>query len=419
MNEHLANNDLNQPFQSAYRKFHSTETALLKVHSDLASSLENKRMSVLILLDMSAAFDTISHRLLLSRLADRFHINGTALSWFRSYLLDRIQVVKAAAKYSPEAELDFGVPQGSILGPLLFSLYTAPVSEIASRNGLRVHLYADDTQLYVTLDNSHHNVDIIERCISQIKDWMTANFLRLNSDKTEVLLIGSPFQLRKLSSVQISMEDSVVFSRDYVKNMGSYFDKSLSMDIFARAKCKAACYNIRCISQIRRFLTKETTEALVNAYVTSRLDYCSSLLYGVNKGLITKLQRVQNMAARVIKGTSKYDHITPVLKELHWLPFERRIVFRILVNTFKGLYGKAPPYICDMVSFLECTRARRSSSQYMLKAHLVKTKYGNRAFKNNSALLWNRLSIEIRSCTSQTVFKKLLKTYLFKQAYNC
>ena len=157
----------------------------------------------------------------------------------------------------------------------------------------------------------------------------------------------------------------------------------------------------------------------MNAYVTSRLDYCSSLLFGVNKALIAKLQRVQNMAARVIKRTSKYDHITPVLKELHWLPLEQRIVFRILVHTFKGLYGKAPPYICDMVSFLEFTRARRSSSQYMLKANLVKTKYGTRAFKNNSALLWNRLPLEIRSCTSQTVFKKLLKTHLFKQAYNC
>ena len=254
---------------------------------------------------------------------------------------------------------------------------------------------------------------------SQVKDWMTANFLRLNSDKTEVLLIGSPFQLKKLSSVQIRMEDSVVFSSDYVKNLGSYFDKTLSMDIFVRAKCKAACYNIRCISQIRRFLTKEATEALVNAYVTSRLDYCSSLLFGVNKALIAKLQRVQNMAARVIKGMSKYEHITPVLKESHWLPFEQRIMFRILVHTFKGLYGKAPPYICDMVSFLEFTRARRSSSRYMLKANLVKTKYGIRAFRNNSALLWNRLPLEIRSSTSQTAFKKLLKTYLFKQAYKC
>ena len=419
VNQHLAKNELNQRYQSAYRKFHSTETALLKVHSDLASSLDNKKMSVLILLDLSAAFDTIDHGLLLSRLADRFCINGTALAWFKSYLSDRVQVVKASGCFSPEASINFGVPQGSILGPLLFSLYTAPVSDIASRNGLCVHLYADDTQLYVTLDNTNRYVATIENCICEIKDWMTANFLRLNSDKTEVLLIGTPYQLKKLSNIELRMDDSIIFSSDYVRNLGAYFDKSLSMDRFVREKSKAACYNIRCISQIRRFLTTEATEALVNAYVTSRLDYCSSLLYGVNRSLVLKLQRIQNMAARVISRTSKYDHITPVLKELHWLPVEQRIAFRILVHTFKCLYGKAPIYICDMVSFLDSTRARRSSSHYMLKSQLCKTKYGPRAFKNNSALLWNKLPLEIRSCSSLSVFKRYLKTFLFKQAYNC
>ena len=374
-------------------------------------------MSVLILLDLSTAFDTIDHAILLKRLADRFSIHGTALSWLKSYLTGREQVVKAAGTYSSEAPLRYGVPQGSILGPLLFSLYTAPVADIASRNGICAHMYADDTQLYVTLDSTNSAMAKIEICIARIKDWMTANFLRLNSDKTEVLLIGSPFQLNKLSRVEICMGDSITNSSDYVKNLGAYFDKSLSMDVFVNAKCKAACYNIRCISQIRRFLTKKATEALVNAYVTSRLDYCSSLLYGVNKSLIAKLQRVQNMAARVISRVSKYDHITPILRELHWLPVEQRIVFRILVHAFKALHGQAPLYICDMVTFLDSTRVRRSPSHFMLKESLIKTKYGLRAFKNNSAFLWNGLPLYIRSCSSLPDFKTSLKTQFFRQAY--
>ena len=168
INAHLETNNLTQPYQSAYRKFHSTETALLKVHSDLANALE-KKMAILILLDLSAAFDTIDHSILLQRLADRFNVNGTALSWIKSYLTNRSQKVKAAGQFSKEANLPFGVPQGSILGPILFSLYTSPIGDIAARNGLCVHLYADDTQLYVTLDNRMSALDSIKRCITEIK----------------------------------------------------------------------------------------------------------------------------------------------------------------------------------------------------------------------------------------------------------
>ena len=220
INKHLDKNDLNQPFKSAYRKFHPTETALFKVHSNLASALEKRKMYVLILLDLSAAFDIIDNSILLKRLADRFSIRGTALDWFRSYLTGRTQVVKAAGNYSTEATLHFGVPQGSILGPLLFSMYNAPVADIALRNGLCVHLYADNTQLYVTRDSTNDTVTKIEQCVAEIKDWMNANFLRLNADKTEVLLIGSPFQLNKLPRVEICMGDLVA---NFCQKVGCLF----------------------------------------------------------------------------------------------------------------------------------------------------------------------------------------------------
>ena len=139
------------------------------------------------------------------------------------------------------ATLRFGVPQGNILGPLLFSMYTAPVADIALRNGLCVHLYPDDAQLYVTLDSTNDAVAKIEQCIAEIKDWMTANFLRLNADKTEVLLIGSPFQLNKLPRVEICMGDLVTNFSDFVRNLGAYFNKSLSMGVFVNEKCKTGC----------------------------------------------------------------------------------------------------------------------------------------------------------------------------------
>ena len=179
-----------------HRAFHSTETALLKITNDILLSLDRGEHVFLVLLDLSAAFDTVNHSLLLSRMERRFGISGTALKWFESYLSNRSQFVNINGEKSATHDVNIGVPQGSVLGPLLYLVYTSPLAEIINRYNLKYHLFADDTQIYI----SFKTTDIasakqrVEDCVTEICHWMNINGLKLNQDKTDILLIHSRYR---------------------------------------------------------------------------------------------------------------------------------------------------------------------------------------------------------------------------------
>ena len=195
--KYLKDNDLFENLQSAYRPGHSVETALVRVTNDIRIALDKKQMVLLVLLDLSAAFDTVDHELLLMIMSHRFGISGNVLKWFRSYLTLRSQVVVLSDSSSEQLYIECGVPQGSVLGPILFTMYTSPLGDIARRVGLSYHLYADDTQLYVAFKPGTTDqvcCQQIQDCLVAMQEWMNSNFLKLNNDKTDVILIGSRHQ---------------------------------------------------------------------------------------------------------------------------------------------------------------------------------------------------------------------------------
>ena len=183
-------NDLIEKFQSAYKSGHSTETALLRVTNDILCSVDTGSVAMLTMLDLSAAFDTLDHQILLKRLFSSFGICDTALNWFKSYLENRHQKVKINSFYSDELPISFGVPQGSVLGPLLFTLYVYPLSNVIKKSGFDYHLYADDTQLYSSfkLNDFNDSLNEMSNCAVEVNDWMVCNKLKMNTDKTEVML---------------------------------------------------------------------------------------------------------------------------------------------------------------------------------------------------------------------------------------
>ena len=199
LNSHINSSITSNQYQSAYRKFHSTETALLKIHNDSLASLNAGQITALALLDLSAVFDTIDHTILLIRLDDWFGVTGKALDWLKSYLTGRCQRIRLGDCLSSKADLKFGVPQGSILGPLLFTLCTTPLSSMIFEHAIPHHLYADDSQLYVSFasGDSAAALNGLQSCLASVQSWMSTNKLNLNPDKTEFLIIGNERQRSK------------------------------------------------------------------------------------------------------------------------------------------------------------------------------------------------------------------------------
>ena len=416
----LHHNSLFEKFQSGFRKHHSTETALVKITNDLLMAADKGLLSVLVLLDLSAAFDTIDHDILLQRLEQSIGISGTALIWFKSYLSDRSQFVFVNDDASITTNVNHGVPQGSVLGPILFTLYMLPLGNIIRKHSINFHCYADDTQLYLSIKPEESNqLGKIQACLKDIKTWMTCNFLMLNSDKTEVILIGPEHLRDQLSGDVVSVDGIALASNTTVKNLGVIFDQDLSFNSHVKQISRTAFFHLRNISKIRHILSQKDAEKLVHAFVTSRLDYCNSLLSGCSNKSLRSLQLIQNAAARVLTKTKKRDHITPALAALHWLPVKSRITFKILLLTYKALIGDAPSYLKELVVPYCPTRELRSLNAGLLVVpRVLKSRMGARAFSYQAPLLWNQLPPSVREADTVTSFKSRLKTFLFDRAYS-
>ena len=423
LNNHIEKNGLLDVFQSAYKKHHSTETALLHVVNNLLLSADQKQISVLTLLDLSAAFDTIDHSILLHRLESSFGISGSALAWFSSYLTGRTQCVQVGNLMSKSCPLLYGVPQGSVLGPLLFSLYIQPLSALLKEHDFDFQKYADDTQLFKSASPDHFPqlLTHVEQCISSVKDWMLQNKLRLNDGKTETMCVASKHTISKVNPISLHAGDCIVAFQQSVRDLGVMLDSNLSMHDHISLICKSAHYQLRKIRSISSLLPQSAIIQLVVSLILSRVDYSNSLLAGLPSSEIRRLQLILNNAARLIFKARKHTHITPLLIKLHWLPVTARITYKIATLAFKFFEGTLPDYLSSSLQTPHPARSLRSGQERLLllpPISNIRTKsFGERSFSYQAPAIWNSLPSSIRNATSLTAFKSNLKTYLFKQSY--
>lgn len=250
--------------------------------------------------------DTVDHQILISRLRTRFGIKGNVLRWFESYLYDRKQFVQIDGIRSVSKDLQCDVPQGSVLGPILYVLYTAPLGDIIRSHGLSFHFYADDCQVYVSFEPTPEGtaaaISTIEACARDVDTWMLCNKFKLNRGKTELLVLSAQHRPRP-HILDVTVADAKIFPSISARNIGVIFDQSMNLEQQVQNVCKTAFYHIRNIAKIRNCLSQNDTETLVHAFISSKLDNCNSLLTGLPIYLIEKLQRVQNAAARLVTRT--------------------------------------------------------------------------------------------------------------------
>ncbi len=378
--------------------------------------MDRKEVTALTLLDLSAAFDTIDHHTLFETLTDWFNIQGSALSWLKSYLTNRHQLIKLGKISSNPSTLPYGVPQGSVLGPLLFTMYTTPLSHVINTHNISHHLYADDTQIYVSLnaENGIQALNSLSDCLVDIKLWMHHTKLKLNPDKTEFILIGSKFQRDKFKDLfPVQLLGNAVVPSINVKNLGVTFDADHSFIKQVSNIYRSCFYHMRDLRRIRRYLTHDAAISLANALVGSRLDYCNSLLYGMPKKYIDRLQKVQNCLCRIITRARPFSPVSHKLKEIHWLPVQFRILFKLNVLTFKALNLSEPGYLRSLISPSPRTRGCRLS----VPKSSSNNKAGSKAFVIAAPTEWNKLPPEIRTISSLPIFRQKLKTYLFTKAF--
>jgi hypothetical protein len=288
-------------------------------------------------------------------------------------------------------------------------MYTGPLSDvIGAHKGVQHIIYADDTQVYLVMKSSQHldAVTKLERCVADVRAWATANKLMLNADKTEVVHFHS--QHRKASCLpDIRLGDASIKATTSAKDLGVVLDSTLLLKQHIRNICRAASFGVYKIGKIRKYLDNSATERLVHAFVTSRLDCNNSLLYGIPASHMMPLQRVQNAAARLVTLTKRREHISPILRQLHWLRIEDRVTFKILLTAYKVRHAIAPKYICELLSEYTPKVSLRSSSGLLFRhGPRTKTKYGDRAFAVAAPRLWNKLPLEIRSAPSMETFKR-------------
>ena len=428
----LSAHGIHDPMQSVYRPGHSMETALLRIQDNINRGLDAGVGSLLVLLDLSAAFNTIDHTFLLERLEAVAGIQGAALAWLRSYLHDRMQSVIINGVQSTTADLSIGVPQGSVLGPLLFLVYVIPLRSVIERHPeARHHSYANDRELYIQFypqdqDSHRHALQRLEMCVEEDRVWLLTNKVKLNSGKTGVHAWSSWLHTTRPPTKCCSRLWALVASACMQCPLSATSASSWTppWTRMARSRASSAPCSITwapsATSLIRRFLDRNTCVKAVLSLVMSRVDYCKSLLVGQSAAALRGLQLAQNYAARLVMGLRRSDHVTSALEALHWLPIHQRVCYELMCLLCRTLYtDDAPVYMSSVISHYTPGRALRSASPTMgLAVPRTRLACADRCFSESAPAFWNVLPPHLHQCSTLQTFKASLKTHLFRQHFS-
>ena len=333
------------------------------------------------------------------------------MEWFRSFLLGRIQSVVIDGVLSDWLTVTYGVPQGSVLGPILFNIYCRHIDKVFKNCGFTSASYADDNSdlrtftLFNQFNTLYHDVP---NCLHELKKYMALNHLKLNDTKTEIIVFGSPKfkQQVSLHGTFLKSGECIRFA-DSAKYLGILFDSLLAFDLQIQRVTSVSYMHLRKISSIRNRISKSNLEVLVHAFISSQLDYCNILYVNLPKKLLNKLQKLQNAAIRIIFNVRSRHPVTFFFSQLHWQNIEQRVIFKCLLLVFKTIHGLAPNVLNNMIVI------RNENNLTLQNVYYNNSKYGKRAFIYYASRYWNSLPQNIRCSINVSSFKTSLKSYFF------
>ena len=408
---YLSFNNLLTKHQSGFRSFHSTATALLDATNDWFINMDNGLLNCAVFLDIKKAFDTVNHNILLKKL-QLYGFNHTVTNWFKSYLQDRRQVCIVDGSFSDEGILISGVPQGSIIGPLLFLLYINDLHKTIHYSNCK--MYADDTSVCVPGKDIYEIESKINYDLSKINDWFAANRLSLNTVKSEFMVITNAQKHKSLGSTPVvKIGDTQLKNVSNTKYLGIEIDDKLSWCNHIDKICKKVSSGIGMIKRMRPYVDVETLVVIYKSLVQCHFDYCSSVWDNVGITLAEKLQKLQNRAARVITH-STYDIRSHTLRQqLGWDDLQTRRNKHKAIMMYKIYHGLCPDYLSEMFT------SRSMSTHYGLRSvshdnysiPRPNREYLKKSFSYSGALLWNNLPMDLKDAVSLDTFKVSLNNF--------
>ena len=399
---YFTSHHLFSPCQHGFRTNHSTESALITMTDRLLEGMDRRQIALLCMLDLSKCFDTIPHGRLLTKL-QQYCID---IRWFESYLCDHYQRVSVGLSDGRSALSrpmlnPIGTYQGSALGPLLFNIYATDMSLFLTDDNSHDRClvqYADDTQLAVFgyPRDVAAAVNNLQQDLSSVSLWLCKNGLKVNPDKTQLIVIGTKQNLRSLQPVTVNVMGTSINESATVKNLGVTFDKNLTFTDHVTDVARRCTGVLSGLSHCRHALPRETLTTLVQALAVSTIRYCISV-YGVcGVTQRARVQRLLNFGARVISGRRKYDHISDVMKALQWLSAENMWRYHSLTMLKRMLHSGQPELLSSEVVTRGSVHGRNTRQANSIETPAIRTESGRRRFLYSAVTEFNTLPQELR-----------------------
>lgn len=412
---YLTENNLIYANQSGFRRKYSTETALIRILDSILFNLDRNKVTGMVTVDYKKAFDMVDHALLIRKL-EVYRLDSQALSWFTSYLSDRKQFVTFKGQCSDVRTVTAGVPQGSILGPLLFVMF---INDLHLQIDAQVDLFADDTTLtssadYTCIDKLS---DKLSSEVASVNEWAIQNKLPLNSSKTKSMLFTGKRLMSKgsveCSQFQVTLEGTHLKQVDNLKLLGLEIDKDLTFDKHIEVLSKKLSKRIAILNKIKSYLPRSERILFYNSMIKSIMMYCSTLWTGSGSSQdnINRIFKMQKRCARVILNADSRHSSVDLFNKLSWLPCFIESDIKRCVLAFKRLHNNVPDYINNLLK-LNSEQHRRSTRNAHIKfvtPRYVREREGGKTFSVVTSKLWNKLPIKLRSSPSLRVFKKGLR----------
>lgn len=405
---YLENNNIITEHQSGFRKNYSCETAIQTVIDEWKLIISERQIVGVIFVDLKRAFETIDRGRLLEKLY-QYGITGTVLEWFRSYLNDRRQQVQFNDRWSKILTTEYGVPQGSVLGPLLFIIYMNDIVNVCAEV-CNIKMFADDTLIYVTGESSAEVERKLNIAFNVIEEWMNVNKLKLNAEKTKYMLVRSIRKELRGNTIVRCLNGNEIERVEIMKYLGVMIDDRLRFSGHCDYMLKKIGKKISFLNRIGNFISAYTRCTIYKTIIAPHFEYCATLLIDMGDTQLSRLQKAQNRAMRVILQCDRRAKVQWMLLTLQFMNIRQRLYYNMCIFIYKILNNMMPEQFSNRLRIIEEERETRQTG--CIAIEFRKTRSAQKSLFYEGVIMYNALPPEIKQCSCLVSFKRMLKNFV-------